>query len=213
MSIKVAIADDHYMFLMGIKGLLKEEDGIDVTGIASNEVELKELIEKKEIDVVLLDINFGRVNGIDLCKIYSKEKSLKIIALSMHKEGVMIDQMMKAGAMGYVLKDYGANEVVEAINKVVNNEVFLSPKANSALEEYLLNERSKKVVKISKRERDVLSLIMEEYTTTEIGQNLGISKHTVETHRGNLFSKFQVRNLAGLVKKTIELGVLNQDIN
>jgi len=209
MQIKVAIADDHTMFLMGLKNLLQGLDDLTVVGTASDEVELKELLEKEVIDVLLLDIDFGRSDGIELCAALSKNKAdLQILGLSMHKEGLIIDKMLKAGAKGYILKDYGAEEIEQAVQTVQAGGQFLSPKAHTALQEYKFSSSKEKQVAISKREKDVLALIMEEMTTAEIADQLCISKHTVETHRGNLFLKFEVRNLAGLVKKTIELNLL-----
>ncbi|MEZ4779032.1 MAG: response regulator transcription factor [Flavobacteriaceae bacterium] len=207
--IKVVIVDDHKMVIDGMSLLLQNQAEIEVIGSALSGEEGVKLINEITPDVVLLDINMPGINGIDACKEMLKiQPQLKIIAISMHKESSLIKLMLSNGAKGYVLKNAGQDEVIEAIKEVYQGKTYLDETVN----EIIVNSVSKSSQQatqspfpsLSRREKEILELILEEYTTQEIAEKLFISFGTVETHRRNMLIKTGARNTAGLVRIALE---------
>ncbi|HBR54854.1 MAG TPA: response regulator transcription factor [Flavobacteriaceae bacterium] len=207
--IHVFIVDDHKMVIDGMKLLLKDEATIKVVGTALNGEEGLVEIPKQPVDVVLLDINMPGMNGIETCKELLKlNPDLKIVAISMHKESSLIKLMLNNGAKGYVLKNAGQDEVIDAIKTVNEGKMYLDDTVNEIVLNSVLKNGSEKVTSpfptLSRREKDVLKLILDECTTQEIADKLFISFGTVETHRRNMLIKTGARNTAGLVRTAIE---------
>ena len=207
--IKVVIVDDHKMVIDGMSLLLQNQPDIEVIGSALSGEEAIKLISKITPDVVLLDINMPGINGIETCKEMLKiQPQLKIIAISMHKESSLIKLMLSNGAKGYVLKNAGQDEVVEAIKEVYQGKTYLDETVN----EIIVNSVTKSSQQttqspfpsLSRREKEILELILEEFTTQEIAEKLFISFGTVETHRRNMLIKTGARNTAGLVRIALE---------
>jgi DNA-binding NarL/FixJ family response regulator len=207
-TIRVAIADDHSLFREGIRMILSEMPGILLCLEASDGNELLEALEHTPVDVVLLDLEMKKTNGMEtLSTIRERYPELKVIILSMHTEPRMISHLMKLGANGYLIKDAQKNELEKAIREACEKGVHFNEYVSNSL---LIGLRSKNEkpalsVQLSAREREVLSLICAEHTTQEIAEKLFISERTVEGHRKNLCSKLDVKNTAGLVKKAILL--------
>jgi DNA-binding NarL/FixJ family response regulator len=179
--IKILIVDDHKMFVEGLEFILSKEEDIQIVDrlFEGNKVFDNELLNK--VDIILLDINLPDISGIEVCeRILKMRQDIKILVLSMHDEESYITEVLKSGALGYVLKG------------LMNNNKKAKPV-------------EKEVPKITRREKEILDLIMEENTNQEIAGKLFISLKTVEAHRSNLLSKLNARNTAGLVKKAIEL--------
>ncbi len=213
--IHVFIVDDHKMVIDGMQLLLKNETDIIVVGTALNGEESILEIPKQKVDVVLLDINMPGINGIETCKQLLKDNpSLKIVAISMHKESSLIKLMLNNGAKGYVLKNAGQDEVIEAIKTVHQNKMYLDDTVNEIVLNSVLKNGNEKITSpfptLSRREKDVLRLILEECTTQEIADKLFISFGTVETHRRNMLIKTGARNTAGLVRTAIEYDLTKQ---
>ena len=206
--IKVFIIDDHKMVVDGLMLMLKDQEKIQVVGFAYSGQEGIDKLREIDADVVLMDINMPEMNGIDTCKKLLKEQAhLKVIAVSMHKEGSLIKLMLSNGAKGYVLKNAGQDEVVEAIETVYNGKTFLDETVNDIVINSLATSSKKSAVPIptlSRREKDVLLCILEECTTQEIADKLNIGFGTVETHRRNMMVKLGARNTAGLVRTALE---------
>lgn len=207
--IKVLIVDDHKMVIDGLQLLLKNQQGIEVCGTALTGEEGISQLESVSPDVVLLDINMPGMNGIDTCKkMIQLQPELKIIAISMHKESSLIKLMLGNGAKGYVLKNAGQDEVIEAIQTVYGGKMYLDDTVNEIVVNSVANNSSKKTSSpfptLSRREKEILELILEEYTTQEIAEKLFISFGTVETHRRNMLIKTGARNTAGLVRISLE---------
>lgn len=208
--INVYIIDDHQMVIEGFKLLLQNETDIKVVGF---ELDAKKALQKlPEInpDVILLDINMPGCNGIDACKAIVKLGiKAKVIAITMHKEGSLIKQMLNNGAKGYVLKNAGKTELIDAIKDVNAGKTFLDETSKEIVFGMMTNDKkiqesSSLFPKLSRREKEVLRLILEEHTTQEIADKLFISFGTVETHRRNMLIKTGTRNTAGLVKLAVE---------
>lgn len=215
--IKVFIIDDHQMVIDGMKLLLKSDSNVESIGHALNGEEGIGMVKELKPDIVLLDINMDGLNGIDTCKILQKIcPEVKVIAISMHKESSLIKLMLNSGARGYVLKNAGQQQLINAILSVHNGKIFLGEIVNEIIVNSLSNSErtnssSNPFPTLSRREKDVLKLILEEYTTQEIADKLFISFGTVETHRKNMLSKTGVRNTAGLVRVSIEYNLLDDN--
>lgn len=213
----VLIADDHTMFVDGIESILRTENNINTVGRCYDGKSVLEFIVKNEVDVLLLDVNLPEMNGIEVCKEALKIKpQLKILAISMFNEESFVSEILNNGAKGYILKNTGREELLKAIRTVHKDESYFSKEVTETIMKGLMNKRkagaksSGNFPKISRREKEVLKLIIEEYTTQEIADELYISLKTVESHRSNLLSKLNVRNTAGLVRTTIENNLLEQ---
>ncbi len=211
--IKVLIADDHTMFADGIESILTKEDGIAVVGKCYDGMEIFETIKKTPIDVLLLDINLPKMNGLEVSKrLTSSNPEIKILALTMHNTESFVTEILKNGALGYILKNTGKTELVQAIKKVYEGQSYFSEEVTETIMKSLVSNRqsasssrSSGVTPIvSRREKEVLELIVQEYTTPEIAEELNISLKTVESHRRSLLTKLNVRNTAGLVRVALE---------
>jgi len=210
-KINVAITDDHQMVLDGLQLIVLQEPKLNLVGTANNGQEVLDLLSKGKVDILLLDINMPVMNGIDAMKIISKEyPDVKVLGLSMLDDRIVIKQLLKYGAKGFLLKNSGKEKIVEAILELHNGQKYF----DSAIISKLLENENKKSVgtslfpKLSRREKEILNLIIQEYTTQEIADSLFISFGTVETHRRNIINKLGVRNTAGMVRVAFEYQLL-----
>lgn len=213
--ITVFIIDDHKMVADGLLLMLENADGIQTLGYALEGHSGIEQVKELQPDVILLDINMPEINGIEVCKILQRDYPAgKIIALSMHRESSLIKLMLQNSARGYILKNAGQDEIIEAIHKVNEGKIYLEESVNEIIIQSLnsgqKNKNASPFPSLSRREREVLDLILKEYTTQEIAERLFISFGTVETHRRNMLIKTGARNTAGLVRIAIEYNLLNQ---
>lgn len=212
--IRVVIVDDHQMFVDGIKLLIKSMPNIDVVGEGNNGAQVIDVLSRVHADIVLMDINMPQMDGLEATKhIVAKYPKCKVLMLTMHNTVNYVETLLKAGAHGYILKNTGVDELQKAIETVVSGEAFYSPEVTSRIMEGLQKKkaihRETGNVSLTDREKDVLKLIAQELTTTEIGERLFISHHTVESHRKNLISKLGVRSAAGLVKYAVQMGMVD----
>lgn len=211
--INVYIVDDHKMVIEGLMLLLQNHGEITVVGHALSGEEALEHIWAFAPDVVLMDVNMPGLNGIETTKdLLAKDPDIKVIAISMHKESSLIKLMLASGARGYVLKNAGQDELIEAITTIHGGKRYLDDTVNDIIINSLANPTKAKKTsifpKLSRREKEVLRLIMEEKTTQEIADKLFISFGTVETHRRNMLIKTGARNTVGLVKMAMEYDML-----
>lgn len=196
MAIKIFITDDHYMIVEGIRSLLQQEQGIEWMGHAMNAASCLAFLQQHKPDVILMDINLPDMSGIDLCKeVKARYPAVHIVGLSSFNQQSFIQKMIDNGASGYVLKNATRDELCEAIETVMSGEKFLSIDAAATIKK---NEDSKIPI-LTRREKEVLGLIAAGLTNHQIGEKLFISTTTVDTHRKNLLSKFDVRNTATLI--------------
>lgn len=212
----VAIADDHAMFVDGIESILRNEESIKLVDRCFDGQSVFVMLKKRKIDVLLLDINLPDISGIEVAKrLHTEHPQVKIIALSMHNEESIVSEMLKNGARGYILKNTGREELILAINTVAEGTTYFSKDVTETIMGSLTKKRNTKKSyvlqpKLSIREKQILALIVKEYTNPEIAERLFISLKTVETHRSNLISKLNVRNTAGLVRATMEYNLLEK---
>ena len=209
--IKVAITDDHPIVIEGIKMMLKPNKDICIAQSFNNITEMFGGLNQ-EIQILLLDINLPDGNGIVACKeLLDRFPNLKIIALTNFEDVSFIKQIIKNGAMGYLLKNTGKNELIDAVKTVLNGELYLQQN----IKELLLKESFGKattssffIPKLTIREKEILGLIIKEYTTEEMANKLFLSAKTIESHRSNLIQKLGVKNSAGLVRVAFEKGLI-----
>lgn len=209
--IKLLIADDHQVLIQGLVELLSGFDHIDVTHTANNGQQVMHILKENEIDVILLDINMPIMNGLDTCKkVKEKYPDIKVLALTTLDKGSFIQQMLKNGASGYLLKNTCQDELLTAIETVYKGETFINDQTNKILLNSLMNKNSNAsfIPTLTRREKEVLDLIAKEMTTKEVSEELHISLNTVETHRRNLIQKFNVRNSVGLIREAIQKGLV-----
>ncbi|GAB5522816.1 MAG: response regulator transcription factor [Roseivirga sp.] len=215
-QINLAIADDHKMFREGLSELLTKEGDIAVVGEAGGRIELLDILAKEKVDVILMDITMGDDNGIQITEELKKtQPELKILALSMHDDKNYIVKMLEVGASGYILKNAGKDEMLNAIHTVANGNTYFSSQVSAKLLEHLTNpqaaaKKKPEGIPLTDREIEVLKLIADEHSNPEIAEKLFISIRTVDTHRRNLLEKIGAKNTAGLVKYAIQKGLLEE---
>jgi DNA-binding NarL/FixJ family response regulator len=214
-KIKVVIADDHKIIRVGLRALLEGTDEVEVVGEAENGPQVLEIIKNTITDVVLMDIDMGRSSGTETTrKMKESFPDVRVLALTMHEEQDHIIRMLEAGANGYLLKNTGADELLAALHAVVHGDSYFSNAVSATLLKALthLQEKSRQKpdndIPLSQREIEVLKLIAQESTNSEIAEKLFISIRTVDTHRRNILEKLQVKNTAGLVKYAIEKALI-----
>ena len=201
MAIKVFITDDHYMVIEGIRSLLQNETAVECVGHASNAASCLAFLHQQLPDIILMDINLPEKSGIDLCKeVRLQYPSVFVIGLSTFNQQSFIQKMMDNGASGYVLKNATKEELLEAIDTVAKGKTYLSHEAAQSLRK---NNSDEKPI-LTRREKEVLELIANGMTNSEIAQQLFLSVTTVDTHRKNLLAKFNCRNIASLIRFAVQ---------
>jgi len=213
--IKILLADDHKIFREGVRSILEKENDMEVVGEASNGKEVLELIEQVKTDVLVLDIDIGSPNGIEITALISEKHPLtKILILSMMGLHDFVIQALEKGAIGFLLKNTGKDEVLTAIRSVSKGDSYFSREVSAILIEQLqkpgYSRKKNTEIPISPREVEVLKLIAQEFSNAEIAEKLYISIRTVDTHRRNLLEKLGVKNTAGLVKFAIQKGLVDE---
>ena len=215
--IRVLIAEDHLLVRAGIRALLEKAGDIHVMGEASNGQEAVEMAEALKPDVLIMDIMMPRMNGIQAAEnIREKRLSTHILLLSMYSDEGFVHQALQYGVKGYVLKSSVSDELIWAVRAVANGKTYLSSPISEIVVESSINPHSglqdgDPLSVLSPREKEILQLIAEEYTSAEIGKMLFISEKTVEKHRTKLMEKLNVRNLAGLVRLAVKYHLVDRD--
>lgn len=195
MSVKVMLADDHALMREGIKHLLEFDGSIEVIEEANNGIECLEKLEKIEPDILLLDINMPDMNGIEVLKeLKRKEKSIKVLMLTVHNEVEYLIKAIDIGANGYILKDSGSIELKQAINVIMTDGSYIQPSLLPALNSRLINRDvdKEKLESLTKREIEILTQVAGGMFNKEIANNLDISERTVKNHISNIFKKIDV---------------------
>ncbi|HON84992.1 MAG TPA: response regulator transcription factor [Syntrophorhabdaceae bacterium] len=214
-NIRVVLAEDHTLVRKGIKALLEELEGIDVVAEAGDGHEAINAVETSGPDIVLLDIAMSGLNGLEVASRITKDfPDTKVIVLSMHANEEYVFQSLKAGVAGYLLKDAGTAELELAIRSVIRGEIYLSPQiSKQVVTDYMARTEGKTRAGqsmdsnpfevLTSRQREILQLIAEGYTTKEIAKRLNISINTVEAHRTQIMEQLDIHNIAGLVRYAI----------
>ncbi len=217
-SIDILIVDDHQMIREGIQASLSDTPDIRIVGEAGTGDEaLEKLAAHPSVKVVVMDISLGDgQDSTDITqKLLKQFPQIQVLVLTMHDEEAHITTMLQAGATGYLLKDTGMDELVTAIRTVSSGDTYFCKRvADTMMEKFMQKKKSVKVggipvEQLTKREREILQLIAEEFTNQEIAEKLFISPRTVDTHRRNLILKLNVKNTAGLVRYAIKQNLID----
>lgn len=199
--------------LDGLRLMLEDAPDMICVGTASDGRKALGLLAALEADVLLLDINHTGMKGVTTCRaVHTRHPGVRILVLSMLQEARVIRLMLRNGASGYLLKSAGREEVLEAIRRIRNGQNYYSREVSEAVMDSLCQApprgQTSFLPELTCREKEVLRLIVDEHTTAEIAERLGIKFGTVETHRRNLLIKLGARNTAGLVRNCLEYGLL-----
>lgn len=196
MSIKVMLADDHILLREGIKKLLEADGSIEVVEQASDGFECLDKLQNLMPDILLLDINMPRMNGIDVLeKLKEKKNPVKVLVLTVHSEVEYLVKAVDIGANGYILKDSGSAELKLAIETIVKeDENYIQPSLIPSLNSRLINRDidKEKLEALTKREIEILAQVASGMFNKEIAVNLDISERTVKNHISNIFKKIDV---------------------
>jgi len=215
--IRVLIAEDHLMVRAGIRALLEKAGDMNILGEASNGQEAIEMTRELKPDVLIMDIMMPRMNGIQAAEnLRGMKPSTNILLLSMYADAGFVHQALHCGVKGYVLKSSVSDELLWAVRAVANGQTYLSSPISeivveSAINPHSIGKDSDPLSSLSPREKEILQLIAEEYTSGEIAKMLFISEKTVEKHRARLMEKLNVRNLAGLVRLAVKYRLVDRD--
>jgi DNA-binding NarL/FixJ family response regulator len=216
--IRVLIVDDHQLVRQGIAALLENDDEVSVVGQASSGDEALRLLRKAEVDVVVLDISMPGMDGITTIQhILEQSPDNRVLALSMHSDIILVKQMLRAGARGYVLKNSAVEELRLAIRAAYNDHMYISPALSATLFDALRradddgDQFIDPLEQITAREREVLQLLAEGSTNKTIGETLNISPKTVEKHRKSLMDKLGAGDFAGLIRLAIKHNLIVVD--
>lgn len=212
MATRIIIADDHQILRQGLKTLLEKEPDMEVVAEAEDGRKTVLLVKELIPHIVIMDVNMPDLNGIEATRqILTEYPEVKVIALSMHADRRFVINMLKAGAHGYLLKDCAFEELAHAIRLVMANKTYLSPGvAEIVVKDYvhrLPSPTQSAFSVLTAREREVLQLMAEGKSTSQIADLLHISVKTVETHRQQIMHKLGIRSVAELTKYAIREGL------
>jgi two-component system, NarL family, response regulator NreC len=205
---RVVLADDHAVVREGIKAILQQE-GLQVVGEAPDGRTAVKLCESSQPDLAILDVAMPQLNGLDASREIRRScPAVTILLLTMHPDETYVLAAIRAGVSGYVLKHTAAVNLLEAIDCVIRGEMYLSPAVSKIVVNALLSNASDVQEPLSVREREVLQLVAEGCNMRSIGETLGISARTAETHRARIMDKLNIHNVPGLVRYAIKNGLI-----
>ncbi|MCF7824758.1 MAG: response regulator transcription factor [Candidatus Marinimicrobia bacterium] len=211
MAVNIILADDHTLFREGLLSILNAELEFNVIAQAENGREVVKLANKKQVDVIIMDIAMPELNGIEATRqVLQDHPEIKIVALSMHSDRHFVTGMLKAGAKAYLLKDCAGSELIKAVREVLMDRFYISEDISTkVLNDYVgkLVGEDEDETELSSREREVLQLIAEGKPTQEIAETLFISVKTVEAHRSKIKSKLNLNSIPELTKYAIRKGL------
>lgn len=211
-EVKTILVDDHPIVMEGIEMLLLEIPEIQLLGKFTNGKSAQQFLSATAVDLIITDISMPELDGLQLTKwVKQNHPETKVIILSMHDNDHYVQEIILADAEGYLLKENTSEELVNAVNRVLDDGIYYSDQIVGKLRSnfQLQNKKHEILQSLSERELDVLQLIIQELTTQEIADKLFISRHTVESHKKNLFKKTDQNSLVGLVKFSISNQLIN----
>jgi two-component system, NarL family, response regulator DegU len=211
-KINIVLADDHVLVRNGIKAMLESDKEISVVGEASNGLEALDVAKALKPDILVLDIRMPEMTGLDAAAQLAKySPQTKAVILSMHDSEEYVVQALDAGAYGYILKDTDKNEFIKALKHVYKGSKYFSGSVSNVLANRLLNpspaalkNKAQDPYHLTKKEKEILGMVVDGKQNKEISESLDISVRTIETHRFNIMKKLNVNNAIDLVNKTIK---------
>jgi two-component system response regulator NreC len=216
MTVTVLLADDHPIVRQGLRHLLEVEPDLKIVGEASDGLQAVQLTEKFKPNVLIVDIMMPDLNGLEVLRqVKDRSPATCSIVLSMQSADVYVVEALKAGALGYVLKETGPSELVNAVQQVIGGKRYLSPRLSERLIDVLL-QTTEELTRdpyetLTNREREVLQMAAEGMTTSAIAKRLSISPRTAELHRGRMMDKLGLNNQTELIRYALKRGILPMD--
>ena len=212
---RILLVDDHQLIIDGLRGFIESDENYQVVGEANTGAEAIRLASVLSPDLILMDIEMPEMSGIQASQEIKKSfPAVKIIIVSMHNEKQLIKKLIDQGADGYLLKNSSQQEVMDAVEKVLNNKIYLSQEVTMSL----LDKKTEgfstsssdvhSITLLTEREIEILRLVSQGKTNKEVGDELSISHRTVDTHRTNLMKKLDVTNVAGLIRFAFKNGLI-----
>jgi DNA-binding NarL/FixJ family response regulator len=216
--IAVLLVDDHTVVRQGLRALLKSEEDIEVIGEAENGRQAVAMAQKTPPEVVVMDVAMPLLNGLEATRqILRSVPSAKILVLTSYGDDECVEQLMHAGAAGYLIKQTAANDLLKAIREVYRGNAFFSPSIAKRLrdhcrEAFSTGQSPKKSGELTTREAEVLQLIAEGFSNKQIAAELSISIKTVEKHRQQVMNKLNIHDVAGLTRYAISKGMVERGV-
>jgi DNA-binding NarL/FixJ family response regulator len=214
-SVRIVLADDHTIMRNGLRLVLERQADFAIVGEASNGREAIEIVARETPDIVIMDISMPLLNGIEAARrITAEQPKTGVLILSMHSDESYILRALKAGTRGYLLKDSAEADLIQAVRAVRAGKAFFSPAVSKVLaDDYLRQIRQQGAEDpydlLTARERELLQLVAELKSTREIAHLLGVSSHTVDTHRGNLMQKLNVHSIPEIILYAVRKGLIS----
>ena len=216
MSTRILLVDDHKMMRDGLRAILNRRQDFEVVGEAADGRSALNLVAENSPDVVVMDVGMPQMNGIEATRQIRKEApDARVIALSTHSDKRYVQNMIAAGASGYVLKEAASEDLLRAVDAVSRGEHYLSPQITGVVFDSLRGRPARDATSayalLGTREREVLQLLAEGLTSKEIAARLNLSTKTVETHRRNIGQKLDLHSIASLTKFAVREGLTTLD--
>jgi DNA-binding NarL/FixJ family response regulator len=213
-AIRTLLADDHTLVRAGIRALLRDIEGVTIVAEADNGRDADRLASELTPDLAIMDISMKELNGIEAtAQMRAQSPGTRVLILSMHTTEDFVRRALKAGAAGYLVKDSAPLELTMAIEAVMRNETYLSPRVSKSLLSGLVGGRAggSSLEGLTPRQREVLQLVAEGRSTKEIAFALAVSVKTVETHRAALMERLDIRDTASLVVYAVRNGLVSAE--
>ncbi len=202
------VVDDHRLVIEGLKSLLSGDEQLEITASFTTGQAALTFLETQPVEVVLLDVNLPDIHGVEMCRIiHERHPTVKMLGLSTYSEPSIINQMIKHGVNGYLLKNVIADELTRAIHRIRDGQYYFGAEIQKILADSVLND-AHETPRLTRREKEIVRLIADGRTTNQIAEALFISPLTVETHRKNVMKKLKVTNAASLIKLALEKTII-----
>jgi len=212
-KIRVLIADDHALVREGLRKLLELSDNIEILSEVGDGQGAINIARKEKPDVILMDVNMPGTNGISATRVIKREMpSIHVIALTIYEDEEVVD-MVRAGVSAYVLKDVAGSELIDTINRVMQGEVVIHPRvANRLVRELSRNENKKNDIRLTKRESDVLLLLVKGHSNKEMAEAMFISEKTVKNHLTSIFRKLGVKDRTQAAVYALKNNIVSEEL-
>jgi DNA-binding NarL/FixJ family response regulator len=215
-KISILLVDDHTVVRQGLRALLQAEEDMEVAGEAENGRQAVGLARKSSPDIIVMDVAMPLLNGLEATRqILKNQPSAKILVLTSYGDDDCVNELMRAGAAGYLIKQTAANDLLKAIREVYRGNAFFSPAIAKRLrdqcrEAFTGGMTGKKTGELTSREAEVLQLIAEGFSNKQIASELNISIKTVEKHRQQVMNKLNIHDVAGLTRYALSKGMVER---
>lgn len=210
-TLRIVIADDHQMFIDGVKVLIRNEPQFEIVGEALNGQQALELVEKLSPEILITDINMPGMSGTELTKIVKQKfPETKVLVLTMYNDREIISEIFATDAEGYILKNTGKQELITALTRLADGGTHYSPEVMNVMLAQAKKEKKirEQTENLTERETEIIRLITQDFSTAQIAEKLFISPRTVDTHRKNIIAKTGVKTIVGLMRFAYDNGLI-----